>query len=150
MSLEEFWKVIEMSRATKSYDGQIESLTEILEGMSDEKLTKFVECYDRARDAAFSYKLWFVAYIVNGGCSDDGFYNFLDWLIAKGQRAHHRVSRNPLWVLFYLYRRPPNGYELEEFGQVPRDVYFDRFGRFAEYYALASTVNSPNEGQKNE
>ncbi len=36
-----------------------------------------------------------MAYIINGGCSDDGFDYFLGWLIAKGRKYFEAALVNP-------------------------------------------------------
>jgi hypothetical protein len=34
---------------------------------------------------AYRTDLWEIAYIMNGGCSDDGFDYFLGWLVSEGR-----------------------------------------------------------------
>lgn len=43
---------------------------------------------------ADSYRnpLWAAAYVINGGCSDDGFDYFRGWLIVQGHEVYERVS----------------------------------------------------------
>lgn len=49
---------------------------------------------ERMRDA-FRWDLWAVAYIMNGGCSDDGFDYFCGWLIGKGKAHYLAALANP-------------------------------------------------------
>ncbi|HEY1811236.1 MAG TPA: DUF4240 domain-containing protein [Kofleriaceae bacterium] len=49
---------------------------------------------ERIRDA-FHTDLWAVAYIMNGGCSDDGFDYFLGWLVLRGKQAYEAALANP-------------------------------------------------------
>jgi hypothetical protein len=46
---------------------------------------------------ADSYRnpLWAAAYLINGGCSDDGFEYFRGWLIMQGREVYERVVANP-------------------------------------------------------
>ncbi|QIQ04326.1 DUF4240 domain-containing protein [Streptomyces liangshanensis] len=46
---------------------------------------------------ADSYRnpLWAAAYVLNGGCSDDGFDYFRGWLIAQGRTTFERVLDAP-------------------------------------------------------
>ena len=46
---------------------------------------------------ADSYRnpLWAAAYLVNGGCSDDGFEYFRGWLIMQGREVYERVVADP-------------------------------------------------------
>jgi hypothetical protein len=49
---------------------------------------------ERIRDA-FRWDLWAVAYIMNGGCSDDGFDYFCGWLVGKGRAHYVAALANP-------------------------------------------------------
>jgi hypothetical protein len=46
---------------------------------------------------ADSYRspLWAAAYVINGGCSDDGFEYFRGWLIAQGREVYERIVADP-------------------------------------------------------
>lgn len=46
---------------------------------------------------ADSYRnpLWAAAYVINGGCSDDGFDYFRGWLIVQGHGVYERVVADP-------------------------------------------------------
>ena len=44
---------------------------------------------------AYRWDLWAVAYIINGGCSDDGFEYFRGWLIAQGKDYFEAALKNP-------------------------------------------------------
>ena len=35
------------------------------------------------------------AYIIGGGCSDDGFWDFRSWLAVRGKRVYLVALRNP-------------------------------------------------------
>lgn len=39
-----------------------------------------------------SSPLWAAAYLINGGCSDDGFDYFRGWLIAQGRTVFEQVT----------------------------------------------------------
>jgi hypothetical protein len=43
---------------------------------------------------ANTWDLWAAAYIMNGGCSDDGFLYFRCWLIAQGKEVFEKVRDN--------------------------------------------------------
>ncbi|MGW2449121.1 DUF4240 domain-containing protein [Streptomyces sp. NPDC001675] len=44
---------------------------------------------------SYSNPLWAAAYIINGGCSDDGFDYFRGWLIAQGREVFEGVVADP-------------------------------------------------------
>jgi hypothetical protein len=39
--------------------------------------------------------LWAAAYIIGGGCSDDGFSDFRGWLICRGEKVYEAALRDP-------------------------------------------------------
>jgi uncharacterized protein DUF4240 len=50
---------------------------------------------DKVLAASGTEDLWAAAYLINGGCSDEGFDNFRGWLIAHGREAVARSVRSP-------------------------------------------------------
>ena len=46
-------------------------------------------------DRAYRQELWGAAYLINGGCSDDGFVYFLGWLIAQGRDVYQAALPDP-------------------------------------------------------
>jgi hypothetical protein len=51
--------------------------------------------FDKVMAASGTQDLWAAAYLINGGCSDDGFDYFRGWLIAHGREAVARSVRSP-------------------------------------------------------
>jgi hypothetical protein len=45
--------------------------------------------------ASFKEDLWAAAYLINGGCSDEGFEHFRGWLIAHGRDVVARAVHEP-------------------------------------------------------
>ena len=92
-----WWELIERSR--KDVDGDTEQAEKLVALMTAElsadeivAFGRFLE--ERVRDA-FRGDLWGVAYIMNGGCSDDGFDYFLGWLICQGKKRYQAALANP-------------------------------------------------------
>jgi hypothetical protein len=46
-------------------------------------------------DALYRYDLWAAAYLIGGGCSDDGFIDFRAGLIAQGRDWYHKAAASP-------------------------------------------------------
>ncbi|MGW6737468.1 DUF4240 domain-containing protein [Streptomyces sp. NPDC055013] len=44
---------------------------------------------------SYTTSLWAAAYVINGGCSDDGFDYFPGWLIAQGRDVFERTVADP-------------------------------------------------------
>ena len=90
MDEDEFWKIIEESKGNSSnQDQQSAWLLNYLSGKEEETVVAYD--YQRINLMAKSYNgdLWCAAYIVNGGCSDDGFEYFRCWLMSKGKKAYY-------------------------------------------------------------
>ncbi len=43
----------------------------------------------------YRWDIWGIAYIVNGGCSDDGFIYFRRWVITQGKQFYTKLKENP-------------------------------------------------------
>ena len=50
---------------------------------------------DKVMAASGTEDLWAAAYLINGGCSDEGFDAFRGWLIAHGREVVARSVREP-------------------------------------------------------
>ena len=92
-----WWDLIERSRkGAEGPEEQAEQLHDLLvdELEADEILAfdKFV--HEKLRDA-YRFDLWEVAYVMNGGCSDDGFDYFCGWLVGKGRKHYEAALANP-------------------------------------------------------
>ncbi len=44
---------------------------------------------------SYHRELWGAAYIINGGCSDDGFEYFRGWLILQGEKSFEDALKDP-------------------------------------------------------
>jgi hypothetical protein len=47
------------------------------------------------RDRAYRNSLWGAAYLICGGCSDDGFEYFRCWLIGQGREVYEAALSDP-------------------------------------------------------
>ncbi|MGW1763732.1 DUF4240 domain-containing protein [Streptomyces sp. NPDC002073] len=99
MNKEQFWKLIEEARAQEP-DG---AAGEAIAGRASALLAVLPVAEMKAAQQtlwdllADSYRspLWAAAYLINGGCSDDGFDYFRGWLILQGQEVFDRVLADP-------------------------------------------------------
>lgn len=96
MNDELFWKLIKQSRrGTEDGEAQAEKLTSLLAKLEPSEIVAFDELLAKRRNEAYRWDLWAVAYIINGGCSDDGFEYFRCWLIAQGREFFEATLKNP-------------------------------------------------------
>jgi hypothetical protein len=66
-----------------------------LEPLSVEEIESFDKHFVQFSRQAYTWDLWGAAFIINGGCSDDGFQYFRWWLISRGRDWFYRALREP-------------------------------------------------------
>ena len=97
MRTDDFWAVID--RATADRPGSPDevakrAVAELVTGDPAE-IAAWGRHLDKVLAASGRENLWAAAYLINGGCSDDGFDHFRGWLIANGREVLARAVREP-------------------------------------------------------
>ncbi len=96
MTREEFWQIIDQARkGTEDVEQIAGTLQSLLEKRNPAEVLSFLEHQARLMEESYSWKLWGAAYLINGGCSDDGFDYFRGWLLAQGEEVWRRALKNP-------------------------------------------------------
>lgn len=111
MTRDEYWALIEKARATadESYASKADESREVwdpelltaehlrvdLEAGGPERIAEFLAHQDAVMAQSYTWSLWGAAYLMNGGCSDDGFEYFRGWLIAQGRKVFERALEDP-------------------------------------------------------
>ena len=97
MNRAEFWNLIDTARTATDddVDAQSEYLETHLKALPDADLFSFHEHFYTLYNPTYRADLRGAAYIINGGCSDDGFDYFRAWLIGRGQAAYEMALANP-------------------------------------------------------
>jgi len=107
MDEKRFWALIEAARAemTPELSNQAEVLKQKLEALPPDEIVVFDRIFTRLRHEAHRWDLWAAAYIIEGGCSDDGFSDFTAGLIGFGREVYEAAVRDPNT----LVRQPARG-----------------------------------------
>ncbi len=96
MTEEEFWTFIARSREKfAKCERQAAELAWLLSGQSAKEIQSFDDHFAAKRQQAYRWNLWGAAYLINGGCSDDGFEYFRCWLIGQGREVFENALKNP-------------------------------------------------------
>src|SRR4051812_38861605 len=95
MTDDESWALIEATRPGADGDEDAAALVSRLAGLDDAELVDFEVTLGRLTREANHWDLWAAGYLINGGCSDDGFEYFRGWLIAAGRAAYEGALRDP-------------------------------------------------------
>ena len=101
MTQDEFWQHIRATRR-RDPDEHAERLAARLGKLPVDEILSFGRWWHLAHVKAFTWKLWGAAYLINGGCSDDGFDYFKDWLILQGRAVFEAAVKNPDSLAAYL------------------------------------------------
>lgn len=94
VDIRQFWEIIETAGGA-SCEARAPPVTARLVQLGGEETAGFVRLFDEALDQLYTWDLWGVAYIVQGGCSDDGFEYFRGWVISQGRKAHALAVSDP-------------------------------------------------------
>jgi Protein of unknown function (DUF4240) len=97
MRTDDFWAVIDRATADRprSPDEVAGRAAAELATRDPEEIVAWGRHLDKVMAASAKEDLWAAAYLINGGCSDDGFDHFRGWLIAHGRDVLARAVREP-------------------------------------------------------
>lgn len=102
MTEQEFWAILEETRdaaegedAFERADHQAALLTAALAALGPEAIRAFDRWFSQKLVASYRWGLWGAAYVINGGCSDDGFEYFRAWLIGQGRANFEAALVDP-------------------------------------------------------
>jgi hypothetical protein len=101
MNDKRFWEIIDRSRSgcgrfdEEKHNAQ---LTSILQELEASEIVRFKENYELKELAAYRWDLWAMAYIIQSGCSDDGFSEFREWIVSQGREFYESTLANPEYL----------------------------------------------------
>ncbi len=136
MDIERFWEIVESSRQDIELDGadgnmerQLDGLRRRLLELPPEEIVDFRDRLLERMNAAFQWELWGAAYLIGGGCSDDGFTDFRGWLISMGQDIFERALADSESLVDVANAPGVEDVFFEEFLNVPAHAYEEATGR---------------------
>jgi len=139
-----FWKIVDQSlKNTNDESSQINFLDSEIEKLTPKEIIGFRLRTDKLLHDTYNSEMWCAGYILNGGCSDDGFEYFRNWLISRGKDVYYSAKKNP----DNLISECVDGkefYELEEFWYVALTAFTNKTGK--ELYDYISEDFKTNEG----
>lgn len=113
MNENEFWKLIENSRvaAKNRYTEQISALKTLLVKLENKEIEKFNNRFTALLVVSYDWKLWGAAYVINGGCSDDCFDYFRQYLIRHGKNRFYQTIKDPESCAGWIKSEEQEGWE---------------------------------------
>lgn len=130
MQEQEFWAIIEKAKAAAGNDCEQvpEALRAVLSGLTSEQVAAYDKRFHELVIRAYRWDLWAAAYIIHGGCSDDGFTDFRAGLIGMGEKAYRDALANPESLADLDQDYVENMTIMEEIAYVGAEVYEEMTG----------------------
>lgn len=124
---QQFWDIIERSNKGKN-------LVDILMPLTKQEIIGYVYWWNHFNIISYRQDLWAVAYVVLGGCSDDGFDYFRFWLVARGKDVYYAALENADSLCNQFLNLPSDEYpEAEVLDYAYIEVFNERFGKDSFY-----------------
>ncbi|MFD3522564.1 DUF4240 domain-containing protein [Streptomyces sp. NPDC058653] len=99
MDKDQFWQLVETARARESGGADEEAVagraSDLLAARPVEEILAAQQALWDVMADSYTNPVWAAAYLINGGCSDDGFDYFRGWLLAQGRDTYTRVIADP-------------------------------------------------------
>ena len=139
---EKFWQIIESSKTkSNSKEQQYDAILNSLKSLSLEETAGFRIQTDKLLNISYKNELWCAAYIINSGCSDDGFEYFRCWLISKGKKVFYETLKNPDYLVNHTTSDDDEN-EFEDFWNVANDAFQKKTGRDLHAFLERSSIDA--------
>ena len=145
-----FWQIISQSLAVaqaenddiaEQQETQFAALKAALLALDWQDIIAFENRFDQLHFASYRQDLWCAAYLMCGGCSDDGFDYFRYWLASRGKAVFQAALANPDSLADCPFVTADNDYyEFEDFGYAAHEAFAEKTGsEMSEYSDNAFT-----------
>ena len=97
MNEDKFWGIIDhtLKSSNNDYEIQQEKLEKTLKTLNLQEIIEFDNRFRELRGKSYTWELWGAIYIINGGCGDDSFDYFREWVISQGKEFYYKTIENP-------------------------------------------------------
>jgi hypothetical protein len=139
-----FWNIVNLSvKNTNNQDSQERFLVKEIEKLTPKEMIGFRLRTDKFLYDTYNSEMWCAGYIMNGGCSDDGFEYFRNWIISRGKETYYKAKENPD-SLISEFIEGEEYYDFESFWYVALTAFENKTGK--ELYDYISDDFKTNEG----
>ncbi len=131
ISEDEFWELVEGARqkAGGTVEKQVELLQSALGRLAPERIAGFEQMFLSLHHKLYDWGLWGVAYLLLGGCSDDGFVDLRSWVIGQGRDFYKRCQSDPRALASGALKDPEEIGDAELLAYVAFEAYEEATGR---------------------
>lgn len=140
-----YWELVESSlQNTNNQDDQEHYLIKEIGKLSPKEIIGFRLRTDKLLHDTYTSEMWCAAYIMNGGCSDDGFEYFRNWVISRGKDVYYKAKENPD-SLIAAVDADTDLYDFESFWYVSLEAFINKTGKdLYDYIDDESVLNEGN------
>ena len=104
MNEDQFWAIVQKA-VDEAGDDEDEYLEVVMHELSKLSLKEMVGVRlrtDKLLYDSYTSEMWCAGYLMNGGCSDDGFEYFRLWVISRGRKVYEAALANPDNLIDYI------------------------------------------------
>lgn len=120
-----FWSILDRCATNRPFDARREALRRELLALGPDDLVAFRDHFSHAHEAANTWELWGAAYVLGGGCSDDGFTDFRTWLVSLGRERFVAAVGDPDSLVEV---QSEDGFFFEDYAYVVFGVFAEKTG----------------------
>lgn len=125
----QFWNLVEDSlQQSTNQDSQEEYLIDALEKLTPKEIIGFRLRTDQLLYDTYNNTMWCAGYLMNGGCSDDGFEYFRNWVISKGKAVYYKAKKNPDSLIDLKEQAEDDLFDFESFWYVALCAFENKTG----------------------
>ncbi|TXJ29058.1 MAG: DUF4240 domain-containing protein [Chitinophagaceae bacterium] len=123
-----YWQVVaESLKNTCDQDSQELFLIKRLKKLTPVEIVGFRLRTDKLLYDTYNAETWCAGYIMNGGCSDDGFEYFRNWIISRGKEVYYKAKDNPDTLISEV-DKDLEMYDFESFWYVGLEAFREKTG----------------------
>eukprot|EP00903_Cladosiphon_okamuranus_P001597 g1595.t1 len=104
-----FWQLIEEGLVDQPLGERLDTLLDRLAALKPAAIREFSKILHTLEARAYRTDIWALAYLLQGGCSDDAFEEFRGWLILQGREVFEAALEDPDNFDVTLYTGPAGG-----------------------------------------
>ncbi|WP_228442463.1 DUF4240 domain-containing protein [Chryseobacterium indologenes] len=125
-----FWNIIDNSlKNTNNQKNQEVFLINEIEKLTPKEIIGFRLRTDKLLYDTYNSKMWCAGYIMNGGCSDDGFEYFRNWVISRGKDVYYKAEENPDTLIGQKENGEDEMFDFESFWYVALEAFNKKTGK---------------------
>lgn len=145
-----FWKIIQKTKDISggNFEEQQEELANELRNLTADELILFGNSFRNFRGQANTWELWGAIYIIQGGCGDDSFNDFREWVIAQGRDFYYKITENPE-LLVEIETHLIEEFDWEGCGYLPGIVFEELTGQKMPYPFKEKQITTGEEWNEN-